>query len=148
MKKGFTLVEVVIAAAVFAIAIVALLKVFIECSALADLARNTSFAVVEAQSKIEEIRSYSSSAIPAVYGPGGTEGDEFDLTRPFGYGKIFLTQISPSLLEVRVVVCWRNANNRVIGEDTNLDRTLAGLEDDGDGVLESLVTIATQIASR
>ena len=51
--QGFTLVEVLIAVGILAIVIVGLLQLFVSCSALAEAAGNTTFALNEAQNKME-----------------------------------------------------------------------------------------------
>ncbi len=57
-KKGFTLPEVLIAAAIFAFAIAAILKMFIGCAFLDQTNRNKGVATTHAEFVMEDIMEY------------------------------------------------------------------------------------------
>lgn len=121
--QGFTLVEVLIAVGILAIVIVGLLQLFVSCSALAEAAGNTTFALNEAQNKLEEIRNHSFDSIAADYASGGTPGNTFTLGSLSGTGTITTTQVggSSELLQITIDVSWQNKNGR------SFSTTLTGL---------------------
>lgn len=112
--QGFTLVEVLIAVGILAIVIVGLLQLFVSCSALAEAAGNTTFALNEAQNKLEEIRNHSFDSIAADYASGGTPGNTFTLGSLNGTGTVETSQVggSSELLQIRIDVSWQNKNGR------------------------------------
>jgi prepilin-type N-terminal cleavage/methylation domain-containing protein len=57
-QSGFTLIELMIAIAILAFALISIMQVFVTCSALAESARNKSLAIDEAQGMIERIRNH------------------------------------------------------------------------------------------
>lgn len=100
---------------ILAIVIVGLLQLYVQCSSLSELAGNTTLAVSETQSKMEEIRNYDYSSIETDYGSGGTPGDTFTLNGLNGSGAITTTRFggSGSLLQVQIDTTWTNRNGRV-----------------------------------
>jgi type II secretory pathway pseudopilin PulG len=164
-KKGFTLVEVLVTVGIFIIVILSLLKAFISFSVLEDSADNTAIVLSKAQSKLEEMREHNFDTLMTDYNPGGNPG-VFYLTKVNdgveGAGVIYLRQVStiPTtlLLEAEVVVCWRNKDGRIVGEDNGgtdsakalngvLD-TLVGEDTDGNGKMSSRIDLMTMIAKR
>lgn len=143
-QAGVSLLEVLVAAGILVIVLVGLFRLFIYCQELADLGRNMTLAVAEAQGKMEEIRNHPYADITADYASGGTPGNTFNLTQVNGKGVITIDASNNKLLGIKVVVCWQNHNGRVIGDDKDLD----GVVDAGDanGVIDSLVTIESRIA--
>ncbi len=121
--QGFTLAEVLFAVGILAIVIVGLLQLFVYCSALAEAAGNTTFAINEAQNKIEEIRNHDFNSIANDYAFGGTPGNTFTLSSLSGTGTITISQVggSSELLQVQVNVSWQNKNGR------SFSTTLTGL---------------------
>ncbi|MBI5149865.1 MAG: prepilin-type N-terminal cleavage/methylation domain-containing protein [Candidatus Omnitrophica bacterium] len=113
-RRGFTLVEVLIAVGLLAIVIVGLLQLFVYCSRLAEDAGNTTLAINEAQNKMEEIRNHDFDAITADYASGGTPGNTFTLTSLNGTGAITISPVGgdPQLLQMQIVVNWQNKNGR------------------------------------
>lgn len=150
-KKGFTLVEVLIAAAILAVIIVGMIQIFIYSSTAAALAGSKTLAVVSAQNKLEEIRNYSFSLIASDYASDGVIGHTFIPQDIDGVGVVYVSADNPSLLVVRAVVCWRDKRGRIIGEDLNLNGSLDEGEDvlgGTDGEIDSIVSITTRIAKR
>lgn len=152
-SKGFSLAEVLVAAAIFLIIIVGVLLVFVVSSALNELSKNMTLAMVESQSKLEEIRNHSFDLIMTDYSSGGTPGNIFNLTSLNGKGAIYISNTMPpanvNLLRVKIVACWQESNGRIIGEDINLNGSLDPAEDlNGNSELDSLANIISFVAKR
>ncbi|MBU3933384.1 MAG: prepilin-type N-terminal cleavage/methylation domain-containing protein [Candidatus Omnitrophica bacterium] len=147
MKRGgFTLLEVMIAAAVLVVALLGLLGVFTNCFGLNETARNLTIAINGAQERLEQIRNADFGTIIANYnGPFNVSGLD-------GIGRVDATYVAGSnnnLIDTRVVICWRQGRNRIIGEDINLNGNLDAGEDVNptNGSLDSpaqLVTLITE----
>jgi prepilin-type N-terminal cleavage/methylation domain-containing protein len=60
-KKGFTLLELLVATAIFAFAITAILQMFISCSFLDRVNRNKSIAATHGETVVERIVEYMRS---------------------------------------------------------------------------------------
>jgi prepilin-type N-terminal cleavage/methylation domain-containing protein len=149
--KGFTLVEVLIAAAILAVIIVGMIQIFIYSSTAAALAGSKTLAVISAQNKLEEIRNHSFDEIVSHYASDGEIGPTFIPQGIDGIGVVYINADNPSLLVVRVVVCWRDKRERIIGEDLNLNGVLDEGEDLAGGIegeIDSIVSITTRIAKR
>jgi Tfp pilus assembly protein PilV len=113
-SQGFTFAEVLFAVGILAIVIVGLLQLFVYCSALAEAAGNTTFAINEAQNKIEEIRNHDFNSIANDYAFGGTQGNTFTLGSLNGTGTVTTSQVggSSELLQIQIGVSWQNKNGR------------------------------------
>ena len=174
-KSGFTLIEVMIAAAVSVAVLLGLLGVFIACSDLNASARNLTIAINGAQQKLEEIRNHNFAQILNDYAAGGMPGNLFDpggeddnlnsvldlgeddngngvLDSPLnGGGVVFISLVggSSDLLQIRIVVSWMQKGGRHVGEDENFNGVLdAGEDDNGNGQLDSPAQIVTLMAER
>ncbi len=166
-KKAFTLVEVMVTIGIITIVIVNLLRSYVYSSTLTELSGNMSYAITKAQGKMEEIRNHNFETITMDYAPAGTPPKNiFALTKATdgveGMGVITITDVDPgvtaNLLQVEIVVCWRNKDGRIIGEDNGgTDPTKAlngaldsGFETDADGNtrISSPLTIISMIAKR
>ena len=148
-KGGFSLVETLVALGILVVVLGGLLQLFIYCSLLSESAKNMTFALSEAQGKVEEIRDHNYAAIAADYAAAGTPGSTFNLTQCTGMGIVRIDSSNADLLQIEVIVSWRNHNNRVIGEDTNLNGTLDTGEDaNGNGKLDSVVSLVSLMAKR
>ena len=150
-KHAFTLIELMIASVVIAAALLGLLGVFTACLGLNETSQNITLAINEAQEKLEEIRNTNFASIIASHnGP-------FALSGLDGRGLVDATYVTGSnnnLINIRVVICWRQRGERIIGEDDGtgaggiaLDGVLNGSEDaDGDNLLDSPAQIVTLMA--
>jgi len=141
-KGGFTLLELMIAAAILIVALLGLLGVFTGCFGLNETARNLTIAINGAQEKMEEIRNADFGTITNYSGPFNVSGLD-------GIGRVDATYVAGSLIDIRVVICWRQGRNRIIGEDINLNGNLDAGEDvnPANGSLDSpaqLVTLITE----
>jgi len=135
-----------IAAAVLVVALLGLLGVFTNCFGLNETARNLTIAINGAQERLEQIRNADFGTIIANYnGPFNVSGLD-------GIGRVDATYVAGSnnnLIDTRVVICWRQGRNRIIGEDINLNGNLDAGEDVNptNGSLDSpaqLVTLITE----
>ena len=145
--KGFTLIEVMLAAAFLVIVLSGLLATYISCFELISLSRNLTFATNAAQMKIEEIRDYSFSHIYSDY--DNTTFNVSEITPGNSRGVIYVNNKNPELLLVTISVCWDQRSGRIIGEDLNLDGNLdAGEDANGNSIIDSPAQIVTLIAAR
>lgn len=148
MKKnnnnGFMLAELVVLLGILAVAVTSILQLFIHTNTLAEMAGHKTAAVSEAQTKIEQIRTVSFDDIATNYSSGGTPGNTFDTSLLRGKGVIYIDASNSELLEVEVVVCWRDNFDRIIGEDLDLDGVLDSGEDiNANGKIDSPVRLVT-----
>lgn len=147
-SQGFSLPELVLVAGILAFALTGLIRLYIYTSVEGALAGNKTVAVSEAQDKLEEIRNHDFSLITADYGSGGTPGNVFDLSQLDGKGIIYIDSSNSELLVIKVVVCWRDKYDRIIGGDLNLNGQYDTGEPNVSGQLTSPVTLMTMITRR
>ena len=147
--KGFSLVEILVTVGILTILLTGLLGLFVYCSTLSQSSENLTMAVREAQGKLEEIRDHSYSLIATDYASGGNPGNTFNLTQLNGKGVVYIDSSNSALLSIKVVVSWKNQDNRVIGEDLDLDGVLdVGEDQNANGQLDSSVGLMSMIAQR
>ncbi len=141
------MLELLIAATILVVALLGLLGVFTGCFGLNETARNLTIAINGAQEKLEEMRNADFGTIVANYnGPFNVSGLD-------GIGRVDATYVAGSnnnLIDIRVVICWRQGRNRIIGEDKNLNGNLDPGEDvnPANGRLDSPAQIVTLMAER
>ena len=141
MNRGFTLAELMVAAAIFLFVLGGILFSYITCLELAEIAKNSSLATHAAKSKLEEIKNTAFNQIYANY-----HNVSFTAAGLNGRGVRYVDNSDPDLLHVIIEFCWRQPNGRIIGEDQDLDGLLDGGEDDnGNGRLDSIVILDTYI---
>ncbi len=157
MKKtlGFTLVEVLITTVVLVVAILGILYTIVHCFTLQETSKNLNLAMSAARAKVEEMRNTDFSTLIDNYnGPFDMTESELD-----GKGRVdasYVAGSSDDLIDVRVVICWRQKGGRIIGEDNGagesgiaLDGQLNGDEDvDNDGEIDSSCAVITSIANK
>ena len=143
-NRGFTLVEILLAAAILAFALCGILAMYSTCFVLMATSKNINIATNAAQGLIEEIRSPPFTRIISDY-----NGLNFIVNAiPLSRGVVYVDDTDPELLQVTISVCW-NQGNRIIGEDTDLDGVLdAGEDANGNGIIDSPVELVTRIANR
>ncbi|HSV43529.1 MAG TPA: type II secretion system protein [Candidatus Bathyarchaeia archaeon] len=143
-NRGATLVEVLVTAAILAVAVTGILMSYLQCMELTEVAKNMSRAVQAAQTRMEQIRSTPYTTIKATYDNIG-----FSVSGLNGYGASFVNDTAGDLLEIRVVVCWKQKNGRVYGEDANLNGLLnVGEDENSNGVLDSPVMLVARLYER
>jgi len=142
--RGFTLVEVLISAAILAFTICAILATYISCFVLIATSKNINIATNAAFGLIEEMRATPFTQIIDDY-----NGLKFTLNDiPESMGIVYVDDANPELLEVTVSVCWQQGL-RVIGEDANLNGILDYGEDvNNNNIIDSTVQLVTRIANR
>ena len=145
--SGFTLLELMIAAAILVVAIVGLLATFTGFLSLNENSRNVSLAIAACQDKTEEIRDSDFSALYSTYSSTNFEPDGFPVAD--AEGNVYIDNTDPNLFEICVSVSWREHSNRIIGEDVDLDGELDIGEDlNSDGRLSSPAEIVTLMGAR
>lgn len=152
-RRGFSLVEILVASVIFVIVVLVLILIFISSSILCELSRNITYAVTQAESKLEEIRNHNFDLIMTDYASGGTPGNIFNLTTLNGKGTIYIDNstgpANVNLLQIKIVACWQENNGRIIGEDINLNGVLdSGEDSNNNGELDSLATVMSYVAKR
>jgi hypothetical protein len=131
--------ELMIAATILAVALVALLGVFAGNFGLIEWGGDLTVAINHAQCVMEEMRQRN---IPAnvlaedwttwaktslASGGGGLNsltGEAINVSYPSGTGAV--------PLKIVVTVCWQKKGGQVVGEDDNLDGAFAAAEDDNE----------------
>ncbi len=148
-KKATSFVELLVAVSILSVTIVGMVEVFAMASNLGNMSTNLSLALIEASNKMEELRHADFSSIVVDYSQGGVSGNVFNLSMLPGKGVITIDAANPDLLMVTIDVCYRNKNNRVTGEDLNLDGFLDSGEDlNANGKIDSSASISSYIARR
>ena len=154
-SRGFTLIELMIAAAVSAVALLGVLGVFSGCFGVDESARDLTVTMNSARQVVERIRSARDNGVP--WAPGHqvltianspiahrVAVDIFDDgTDPDNESTVDLHWVSVS-------VTWMQERGRIFGEDNGngggvaLDGMLNGAEDlNGNGILDSPAQIIT-----
>jgi type II secretory pathway pseudopilin PulG len=162
-KKGFVLLEVMLAAAIAAFAICGILLTYITGMDLIRISRNASIATSAAQGVLERIRSTPFPDITSmIFLVNGTSYPPIvvnsNLTRwnfplsvnnlPANRCAVYVDDTDPEFLLITISVCWRQGN-KVIGEDANLNGALdAGEDINGNSIIDSTVELVTQVANR
>lgn len=129
-NKGFTLIEVMICAAILVGLLVGLISIYVYCFDLQETARNTSLALNAARARLEEIKNSAFKTIqPAYYNNGN--GQMISLLPAFngalrvtlpGTDRGYVWGSNQNLIDLRVVACWRQKGGRIVGTAT-LDGT-------------------------
>ena len=146
MKKivkhnGFTLLELMIGATIFLFAFLGILGSYLACIELSAVSKNASVALHTAKMKLENIKNVPFSQIKATY-----HNIVFTTPTLQGKGVSYVDDTDPTLLKITVSFSWRQANGRIIGEDSNLDGLLnIGEDKNGNGMLDSPVELVTHI---
>ncbi|MEK6715594.1 MAG: prepilin-type N-terminal cleavage/methylation domain-containing protein [Candidatus Omnitrophota bacterium] len=118
-KTGFTLIEIVIAMLVVFIAVIGLLAAYASSFELVETARNTTYALNEAQEKVEELRGHNFFDIFDDY--ANTNFTVDGIAAGNSNGLVEVGNTNPGLLLVTVTVCWRQRSGRIIGGDSGLN---------------------------
>ena len=157
-KAGFTLVEVMIATLILTIALGGLLHAFSACLILNENSRNLSLALNGAQDVIEQIRNSNFANIMNFNNPPNnpfqlgsnwflSNNDHIGIIEVINDGSDIPAGITnANLLQVRVVICWRQQGGRIIGEAIDVAGALVSNDLDGDGKIESPAELITLIS--
>lgn len=141
-KKGFTLVEALLATVIIAVALCGIMAAYVGCFGLLTTSKNVNIATNYAQGLMEQIRNTPFPQITSfTYNPTVPNMPQNSIV-------VYVDDTNPELLKVTISVCWMQ-NNRVIGEDQNLNGVLDPGEDtNGNGIIDSPVQLVTLVADR
>ncbi|MFA4843174.1 MAG: prepilin-type N-terminal cleavage/methylation domain-containing protein [Candidatus Omnitrophota bacterium] len=144
LNRGFTLVEVLLAAGILALCLCGLLAAYVNLFFLSDLSRDMTLANNAMQAKMEELKKTNFDALSSF---NGTVFDIAGFSASLAKGAVFVTDTGYSeLKEARIVVSFKS-RGRLIGEDTNLNGQLNSGEDlNANNRLDSPVESVTLIA--
>ena len=116
-KSGFTLVELLLAAAILAYALSAILASFINTVALNETSRNLSTATTHAEYVLEEIRNTTFASIATNINAGNWNWNTATISgnglTALNNESIAVTVSGTTLLDVIVTVTWRDLKSRV-----------------------------------
>jgi prepilin-type N-terminal cleavage/methylation domain-containing protein len=139
-QAGFTLPELLMATILMAVIFVGVLLAILKSIELSDIAKNSSTAVLAAKSKMAEIENTTFSQIYTTYNNVTFNVSGFNNAK----GVTYINNSNPNILTITTVICWKQPNGRVFGEDKNLNGQLdAGEDKNGNGKLDSIVTLTT-----
>ena len=140
-KNGFSLIELLISAAIFLVALTGILISYITCLELSHVSKNTSTALHAAKNRLEDIKNTAFNQIKATY-----DNVTFTTAGLNGMGVSYVDDTNPRLLKITVSFCWKQPSGRMIGEDTNLNGQLnAGEDKNGNGLIDSPVELVYYI---
>lgn len=153
-QRAITLIELLISLFIGVVVIGALLGLVNYTTTLQETTRNKVRAMDAARQRIEQLKSDVQFDYPGtinnlinnpVFTPVGLANAR---------GRITMTPLNAAgirdgvanLYDVRVVICWRQGNGRVIGEDANLNGIFDFGEDtNNNAVFDSPCTLTTAI---
>lgn len=141
VKKGFTLVELLVSSAILIVTIMGILMSYVRSLELAEIAKNKTIAMNAVKTRVEQIKNSAFANILATY-----NGITFTTPDLNGIGISYVTTINPNILQVTVSFSWKQNNTHLIGEDKDLDGVLdAGEDTNGNGILDSPVELVSSI---
>lgn len=126
-RKGFTLLELLLASVILAVALSVLLLEFLGCAVLSEAARNLTRAITHAQYVMEDIKNTTFINIKSKIDNGDWDWDSTDISNegltPLR-NEIIDTNVSGTdLLDVTVNVSWQNKGGRA--QSTFLETLIA-----------------------
>ncbi|RLC34533.1 MAG: hypothetical protein DRZ76_02500 [Candidatus Nealsonbacteria bacterium] len=146
MKKGFSMVELMIGVTILVFALTSILASYANTFILSDLSRNISIATNAIRAKMEEIKQESFSDLDSF---NGTTFSLIGFAASDAKGRIEVSDVPgfTDLKEVRIIGCFLS-RGRVIGEDSNLNGVLdidAGEDENSNARLDSPAEVAALI---
>ncbi|MBI5873880.1 MAG: prepilin-type N-terminal cleavage/methylation domain-containing protein [Candidatus Omnitrophica bacterium] len=145
-NSGFTLLELMIAAAIIIVALAGLLSTYVACFELNETTRNTNLALNAAQKAMEEIRSSTFSGIASAY--NGYNFAVSGMAVNKSVGRVYVDSTDPSLLNITIGVCWEQKGDKIIGECQEVSGALVFSDANSNNVLDSPVELSTLMAQR
>jgi len=126
-RKGFTLLELLLASVILAVALSVLLLEFLSCAVLSEAARNLTRAVAHAQYVMEDIKNTTFINIKSKIDNGDWDWDSADISNegltPLRNEIIDTSVSGTDLLDVTVNVSWQNKGGR--SQYTSLETLIA-----------------------
>jgi prepilin-type N-terminal cleavage/methylation domain-containing protein len=165
-KRGFTLVELMLAAVILIVVLTGLLGGYLLAFNLNETAKNLTIASYSIEQKLEEIRRYNFNLIFIDYDNTAFRADNVTLLAGIPLQVLFTPNLDtagsvrvdnsdPNLLKITVTMCWRQQGGRIIGEDNGagggipLNGILDGNEDaNNNNIMDSPAQIVTLMANR
>lgn len=165
-KKGFTLIELMLAAMILIVVLVALVGGYLLAFNLNETAKNLTIATYSVEQKLEEIRGYNFNLIFNDYNNTVFRAENATLVAGNPpqilftpnldtAGSVSVDNSDPNLLKITVSMCWRQQGGRIIGEDNGqgggipLNGILDGAEDaNNNNIMDSPAQIVTLMANR
>jgi Tfp pilus assembly protein PilV len=151
-KEGFSLAELMVATFILIIALVGILISYLKCLELNEFNKNSSYAVVAAKNRMEQIKDTDFTQLVGAWNDDVFSSSDLGELDSLGGSSRFASGVSyvdssvSDLYEITVSVCWRQKSGRVIGEDLDLDGVLdAGEDVNGNGMIDSPVQLITLI---
>ncbi len=141
LKKGLTLIELLISASVFLIALVGILISYFTCLELSEISKNSSLALHASKARLETIRNTTFNQIKATY-----NNVTFTVAGLNGIGVSYVDDSNARLLKITISFCWKQASGRVMGEDANLNGQINSGEDaNNNSMLDSPVQLVSYV---
>jgi len=118
LKKGMTLVEVIVAGVILSIAVVSFLMLFVKQNAMIESFKRESHALMLIQSKMEMIKSNNdastlvsllsqiNNSTPEIHNVSGIEYKLYYEIRIIDYAGVEGGPAHPRLYEIRVIAQW------------------------------------------
>ena len=142
-RKGFTLLELMIASGVLVIVLTGLLSAYISCLEMNETTKNSNLALGAVQEELENLRKAPFQTLDTTY--------TFYATGPFAnlsLGKAVINTTNSSFYRVDAGMCWKQRSSRIIGECIDNNGTLVFNDTNGNGILDSPVQLTTYMAQR
>ena len=164
-RQGFSLLEVAMAMMIISVLAVSVSGAMVASLQAAGTSSDRTIAIQILTEQMELIRSQAIGNFDSVLPAAGTVGVIAIPVSAANYPNSRLVDRAafhidvqrlnvpvannPDLIEVTGTISWRSQNNRLYGEDANLNGSLDLGEDlNGDGVLTSPVQITTRFSRR
>lgn len=156
-QSAFSFVELMFSLMMLIIILVGLMYTYVVCFKLNNSSRELTLVNNALQAQLEFIKATDfTTLVTWAVTPKASlppEALNFDLSgfsandaRGY-YDFECMSGYDDCLLYIRLTACWRDGNNRIIGEDVNLDGVLEVAEDtDTDGVVDSPAELVTLVS--
>jgi len=126
MKKGFTLIEMVLAMGIMGIILVSFILSVAQFSKMNETSENLITALNEARSRLDSARNLSLNDLTGARNSCGTETLSFNESVP-GVGRVAtisvyftclrdnLNNCTDNIFKARAAICWRQSDNWQVG---------------------------------
>ena len=128
-RKGFTLLELILAAVMLAVALSVVLIEFLSCSLLSEASRNLTRATMHAQYVMEDIKNNTFADIKAKIDSGYWDWDSNAISShglsPLRDESIDTDESGTDLLDITVKVSWDDRSGRKHTPGVSLETLIA-----------------------
>ncbi|OIO35728.1 MAG: hypothetical protein AUJ74_05070 [Candidatus Omnitrophica bacterium CG1_02_44_16] len=143
-RKGFTLLELMIASGILVIVLTGLLSAYISCLEMNETTKNSNLALGAVQEELENLRKAPFQTLNTTYTFYAT-GTLANLS----LGRVVIDNATnTSFYRVDAGMCWKQRNSRIIGECRDNNGTLVFNDTNSNGILDSPVQLTTYMAQR